>query len=130
MPADARAFADEWFAKGEEDALSIRAILKEGGAPSTACFLSQQLAEKYLKGLLVFRKTPFPKVHDLIDLETLLLGSSPDVTVLHADLVTLNRYYIETRYPGGFPQFHFEEAKAAFAAALRIKDFVLKKTGR
>jgi len=60
MPPDARTFADEWFAKAEEDALSIRAILKEGGASSTACFLSQQLAEKYLKGLLVFLKTPFP----------------------------------------------------------------------
>ena len=39
-----------WFSKADEDELSVRAVLKEG-APSTACFLSQQIAEKYLKGV-------------------------------------------------------------------------------
>jgi HEPN domain-containing protein len=130
MPDNARMLVDEWFAKAEDDVLSVRAILKEGGAPSTACFLSQQIAEKYLKGILVFLKTTFPKVHDLLDLETLIHKSMPDVTALHDDLATLNRYYIETRYPGGFPAFHIDEARAAFEAALRIKIFVLLKVGQ
>lgn len=44
----------EWLKKAEEDELSIGAILKEnGGAPSTACFLAQQMAEKCLKSLLI-----------------------------------------------------------------------------
>ena len=34
----------EWFQKGDEDEKSIGAILKNGGASSTACFLSQQMA--------------------------------------------------------------------------------------
>jgi len=39
--------AKEWIKKAGEDELSINAIIKnEGGAPSTACFLSQQAAEK------------------------------------------------------------------------------------
>ena len=36
-----RKLATEWFEKGDDDEKSIEAILKENGAPSTACFLSQ-----------------------------------------------------------------------------------------
>lgn len=54
-----------WLGKAEEDELSMRAILSGGGAFSTACFLSQQMAEKYLKGFLVFSRHSSPKVHEL-----------------------------------------------------------------
>ncbi len=74
MSGDLRNIVTEWFAKADDDEKSIRAILKEGGAPSTACFLSQQIAEKYLKGLLVFLGKSFPKIHDLLGLETLPSG--------------------------------------------------------
>ena len=43
----------EWIAKAKDDELSIKAIIKEKAAPSTVCFLSQQMAEKYLKALLI-----------------------------------------------------------------------------
>lgn len=127
MPGNARTLAQEWFNKAEDDLLSVRAILKEG-APSTACFLSQQIAEKYLKGLLVFFSAPFPKVHDLLELETLLAPLSSDIRSVHADLLLLNRYYIETRYPGDYPAFTMDEARAAFDAAVRVKNLVLKRT--
>ena len=117
----------KWFKRAEEDYLSIRAILKGGGAFSTACFLSQQMAEKYLKGFLVFHNKSFPKVHDLIELETLLMEKTSDIDDLHKDLKLLNRYYIETRYPGDYPEFTFEEAQQSFESAIRIKEFVLKR---
>ena len=116
----------EWFKKAAEDELSAKAVLKNG-APSTGCFLSQQMAEKYLKGLLVFHKKDFPKVHDLLDLETLLLHIVPEIKELHADLKLLNRYYIETRYPGDYPEFTLDECEKAQRAALRIKEFMLTK---
>lgn len=50
MASKARPNWREWWQKAAEDELSIQAILKENGAPSTACFLAQQMAEKYLKG--------------------------------------------------------------------------------
>lgn len=120
----------EWFKKAEEDALSVNAILREKGAPSTACFLSQQMAEKYLKGLLVFHNRDFPKIHDLIELETRLLDLEPDIQEIHNDLKLLNRYYIETRYPGDYPEFHWDEAREARDAALKIKKFVLESVKR
>lgn len=129
MPDKTRSNADEWFRKAEDDILSVRAILKEG-APSTACFLSQQIAEKLLKGLLVYHGRSFRKVHDLIELETLLLPVQKDIPAIHGDLVLLNRYYIETRYPGAYPEFTMDEAREAFDSALRVRDFVRSKTGK
>ncbi len=49
--------ANEWIKRANEDELSANVILKEeGGAPNTVCFLSQQMAEKYLKAFLIFHK--------------------------------------------------------------------------
>lgn len=116
---------EEWVDRAEDDELSIRAILKDG-APSTACFLSQQMAEKCLKALLVCHGTPFPKVHDLLVLETLLVDSVPSAHQIHECLNMLNGYYIEARYPGDYPEFTPEEARDAFAAAGKVKEFVLQ----
>ncbi len=127
MPVKEKDLHSEWLNKAGEDELSIYAILHEGGAPSTACFLSQQMAEKCLKALLVFRMRRFPKVHDLLELATLLLKTDSDVSKIQDDLTLLNRYYIETRYPGDYPTFSLEEGRGAFEAALRIKEFVWKK---
>lgn len=117
----------EWLKKAEEDEQSIKAILKENGAPSTACFLSQQMAEKYLKALLLFHNKNFPKIHDLLELETLLLDKYPQIQIIHKQLEILNRYYIETRYPGDYPDFTFTEAQKAFEAAAQVKKIALEK---
>lgn len=120
----------DWLKRAGEDELSINAILKEeAGAPSTACFLSQQMAEKLLKGLLVYHDQEFPKIHDLLALETMIIRIEPRVVGIHEDLRLLNRYYVETRYPGDYPECNFAECKEAFKSALRIKDLVLEWVG-
>lgn len=118
----------EWFKKGDEDEFSIQKLLEAKGHPNTICFLSQQLAEKYLKGLLVFHNIPFQKVHDLLTLETLLSKTDSTIISLHEIIVRLNRFYIETRYPGNYPEFSWSDALSAFQDALAVKNFCLKKT--
>lgn len=115
----------EWFDKAADDELSAQVVVEEG-APSTACFLAQQLAEKYLKGLLVYFKKDFPKVHDLLELETRLLKDVDAIHTIHEDLQLLNRYYIETRYPGDYPEFTQRDSVEALEAALRVKQLVLE----
>jgi HEPN domain-containing protein len=119
----------KWFLKGDEDALSAESILRHlDGAPSTVCFLAQQVGEKYLKGLLAFHNKNIQKVHDLLQLETLLLQIEPEIQNVHKDLLELNRFYIETRYPGDYPEFSWEEASSAYESAKRVKEFVVAKT--
>ena len=94
------------------------------GAPSTACFLSQQLAEKYLKGLLVSNGTEFPKTHDLLALLSLVPPGVAGAGLLKADLQLLNRYAIELRYPTDIPEVTQRDAEEAAMAARRVRDFV------
>lgn len=125
MSAKRRGQAQEWLAKAGEDEQSIRAILKEDGAPSTACFLAQQMVEKCLKSLLTFHGKAFRKVHDLLQLAAELQEVEPAVQELLDDLKVLNRYYVSTRYPGDFPEFTMPECQKAFEAAQRVRQFVV-----
>ena len=122
-------FCQEWLEKAHEDELSSQSLLKhKDAAPSTVCFLAQQMAEKCLKGFLIFHTNEFPKSHDLLDLETILLKFAPDIKKVHQDLNLLNQYYVEARYPGDYPEgFSWHDAQEAFDAAVRIKEFVLSK---
>lgn len=117
----------KWFKKAEEDEFAGRLILESKQFPAPSCFHFQQMAEKYLKGLLVFHNKPFPKTHDLLELETLLLEVEPGINTIHGDLEFLNPYGIETRYPGNYPEVTLDEAQMAYDSALRVKAFILDK---
>jgi HEPN domain-containing protein len=125
---DNKKLAAEWFEKAEEDRKSIEAILKENGAPSTACFLSQQMAEKYLKGFLIYKGEKIPKIHDLIKIFHLIKKIDVAINKLKEDVSLLNRYYITTRYPADVPEgFSIDLAIQAFKSAKRIKNWVLNR---
>ncbi len=121
--------AGEWFRKAQDDELSIEAIMKEEeGAPSTVCFLSQQIAEKVLKAFLANEEIDFPKIHHLERLLGLCKEIDNTFKELNEEAVVLTEYYIETRYPGDYPEgFNWCDARKAFKAAKKIKKFVLDR---
>jgi len=121
--------AHEWFAHADEDILSCEAIIKEGGGPSTVCFLSHLIAEKYLKGLLVASEKDLVKIHDLAKLANLLNKDFPAIDELTDGLLILNKYCIDARYPGASEGFSWKEAKEAFEIAKEVRNFVLKSIG-
>lgn len=125
MPNDTRPIYQEWFKKAEEDEIAGKEILEAKRALAPASFHFHQIAEKCLKGLLVFYGKKFPKTHDLFLLEDLLSEKIPGIKELHENLKILNRYYIEARYPGDFPEVTLKEAEKAYQAALEVKDFAL-----
>lgn len=51
----------------------------------------------------------------------------PEISNIHESAYFLNRFYIDTRYPGDFPEFSWPEAEEAYVAAKKIKEFVLEK---
>ena len=117
-----------WVNKAGEDELNIRSILKHrDGAPSGVCFLSQQMAEKYLKAMLIFYDLELMKIHDLIKLISFLENNASGIKEIDGEAALLNQYYIETRYAGDYPEFSWKDAEEALAAAKKIKEFVLKK---
>lgn len=120
--------ADEWFEKACDDLRAAEVILNNREGPaSTVCFLSQQTAEKYLKGYLVYHTKEFPKIHYLGKLIALCQKLDSDFEKIKEDAVLLSDYYMTTRYPGDYPTLGYIAAKEAFGAAVRIKDFVFDK---
>ena len=112
--------------KGRRMSCPLKRFLKKG-APSTACFLSQQMAEKYFKAFLIAKNREFPKIHLLDSLLELCIKIYYIFKELKKEAISLNDYYIDARYPGDYPEFSLKEAKQAFNNALKIKEFVLRK---
>ena len=76
----------EWITKAENDLITAVHTLKlnEDCPTDTVCFHAQQCVEKYLKALLVFRATPFPKSHDIALLTGLLpMRLRPKLDISH-----------------------------------------------
>lgn len=117
----------KWIDKALEDELAGKEILNSGHLFAPACFHFQQMTEKLLKALLVFNNKEFLKTHDLIALASLIESIVPDIANYKTELKILGRYYIETRYPGDFPEFTQQETQEAYESANRIKEFILEK---
>ena len=126
LPADK--IWQEWMQKAENDELSAQSILKHrDGAASVVGMLSQQMAEKYLKGLLVFHNQDYPKIHDLVRISNLLEPLVPGIMELINDskLSELSKLYAMDRYPADAPEINWVQAEDAFKTAQKIKDFVI-----
>ena len=120
--------AKEWIAKSMDDYKSAKVVLEEGGYYGTTCFLSQQIAEKCLKGFLVFHDKKIKKIHDLVKLLNECKEIEKDIDKLEDECILLNDYYIETRYPLDSPiDYSKNEAKQALKAVEKIMNYVLEK---
>lgn len=120
---------DEWLECAEDDELNAQSILKHrDGTPRGACFMSQQMAEKYFKAFLVHTVRRFPKIHILEHLLTLCAKNDASFDKLKNAAVFLDTFYVPVRYPADFPEgFSWNDAEQAFSSATRIKKFVLDK---
>lgn len=117
----------EWAKYAEEDFIMAKLALQENGPPNQICFHSQQVAEKYLKGFLVFYREKFEKTHQIGYLLERCNKIDTSFEELKEEAFFLSRFYIETRYPGDIPEFSLEHAKKAFQSCKKIKEFILEK---
>jgi len=111
----------QWASKAEHDFRNAEytLTLQEDCPFDTVCFHAQQCAEKYLKALLLQAGSEPPRTHDL----RLLLQRLPaDLAVLFRmeDMVELNRYSIEARYPGEWEEISRAEAERAVMLARAV----------
>ncbi|MDH3599851.1 MAG: HEPN domain-containing protein [Candidatus Tectomicrobia bacterium] len=109
-----------WAARAEEDFLLARSALRrKSPLLYGATFHAQQCVEKYLKALLVLRRQPFPRTHDLVALHDLCAQSGIDVSVDPEQLERLTAYAVQVRYPGVAPDL--EETQEAFEIAQALR---------
>jgi HEPN domain-containing protein len=100
------------------------------------CFHAHQAAEKNLKALIVSKGASSPKTHRLTDLLALLEDEEPGLKGTTNELLSLESYYIPTRYPdavvpGSSPEDlpGREAAKEALAASRRISNVIHQAIG-
>ena len=115
----------DWLLKAENDLKAAKAIIDYYEQPptDTICYHCHQVAEKALKGFLVYKRAPFRKIHDLITLLNVCLLEEEALEFLRSKIKELNKYYIEAKYPPDMPiDYPIKESKEAINKA----DFILK----
>lgn len=100
-----------WFRRAESDRKAIEILLSAHDSPSDIiCYHAQPLAEKCLKGLLTHRGIPFPRTHDLAELQARLPDDCPATRAL-GDLSELTDAAVSSRYPDDLVEYDRETAE-------------------
>ena len=121
-------YVKSWFSRADEDLALIAVLLKEKAFfPNPICFHAEQAAEKYLKGFLAHHELHVRKVHDLETLVEDCKKVDQSFEEVLDDVIFLNQFYIESRYPDDYIVFSSEDSKEACVTAEKIKEFVLGK---
>jgi HEPN domain-containing protein len=130
MKGERREEARRWFQQGMHDLKAARWNI-EGGFFNTACFLSQQGAEKALKSLLYYigsrKKALF--THSLVEMVIEGGRKVNDLTKLLDQARMLDLHYIPSRYPNGLPAGYphlFYNAKVAEEAVRDARKIIQK----
>jgi HEPN domain-containing protein len=90
------------------------------------CYNAQQAAEKAIKAVFIHNHIPYPLVHDLAALITILINNHVDVPDRVRQSARLTRFAVATRYPGILAPVNEEE----FRRAVRLAEEVVRWSER
>ena len=123
---------NNWFVFAGEDQQIAESALKDK-IYNQICFHSQQGVEKLLKGFLRAKKEIFPKTHSLAEVLRLCERIDSTFSCLERECLTLDKYYIITRYPDALPGTLAQglpvrkQAQEALSILRKVNKFVEKK---
>ncbi|MCT4612135.1 MAG: HEPN domain-containing protein [Clostridia bacterium] len=89
----------EWFEMARRDMRSAKILFEHDGDNAAICFHLQQSTEKYLKGYLIYQERRLQEGHSLLRLCKKAKTYKNEFKDFERDMMFLNSYYIETRYP-------------------------------
>ncbi|MCL2528264.1 MAG: HEPN domain-containing protein [Defluviitaleaceae bacterium] len=91
----------EWFNYSQNDLISATHLFHNLYPKQTeiACYLSQQCAEKALKGYLFFRKIEPPRTHNLVELCKMCMKHDCTFSEILDACADLTPYGVAVRYP-------------------------------
>ena len=110
----------------------MQTVMNELNCPcpvyESICFHSQQTAEKYLKGYLVWLDIEFRKTHEIGELIQQCSQSDPEISEFIEKADILTDYAVEIRYPDHFWEPTAKDAREAYDIAVKVKDYIKNKT--
>jgi len=91
----------EWFIYSENDLISARHLFHDlyPKQIQIACYLSQQCAEKALKGYLLYKNIEPPRIHNLVELCQMCMEFDNSFTEILDACSDLAPYGVAVRYP-------------------------------
>ena len=122
MDKNRKKLAREWFDSALSDYQYAEIGLKEDQIFPQIAFQSQQVAEKLLKGFLVYNGNEPPRIHDLPKLLDVCIQINPGLEEIRDACELLTGFYIETGYPPDIPDFTKDDIFKAFNMAKMIMD--------
>lgn len=124
MNPNIRDLAKEWFDSVNSDFSYAEVGLKEEKIFPQIAFLSQQVAEKFLKGYLILNGVEPSRIHELPKILGECVKINPDLEGLRDACELLTGFYSETRYPPDIPDYLKEEVSEAFEQARLVKETI------
>lgn len=127
--------AEAWLLFAADDE-KVAALISKDGPWNMVCFHAEQGAEKCLKAFLRSRTGDVPCVHSLTKLIELYAKHDRSFLRLKNRALSLDRYYIPTRYPEaapgalpeGLPNRH--DAQSALSDMRKINKHVRKQLSK
>ncbi|MEK7100430.1 MAG: HEPN domain-containing protein [Patescibacteria group bacterium] len=124
MQVDNKKLANEWFESALSDYNYAKVGLKEDQVYPQVAFLSQQIAEKYLKGFLILNGVNIQKIHELPKLLGECIKFNSDLEKLRDACELLTGFYTEVRYPPDIPDYTKDEIFESFNNTKLIKETI------
>jgi len=119
---------DEWFQYARNDLISTKHLFEDlfPRQNQIVCYLSQQCAEKSLKGYIFYINIEPPKSHNLIELCQICINQKKSFLEIIDACVDLTPYGVAVRYPN---ELAVDEimAKSAINKSQFIYDFCFEK---
>ena len=117
-----------WLRKADHDLLNINNNLAANQIPwDTICFHAQQIAEKVLKGFLIYHGGDLLKTHDLVALLAQCVALDPLLATLEADCRALTSFGIAARYPDDLFEPSEADGREMVKAAQQVRTAILAK---
>jgi HEPN domain-containing protein len=91
-----------WLLQAKHD-LAAGKVIADRGYHSTACFCSQQAAEKAIKAILLSVGARRPDTNSVSQLYRILREKAPAAGELPEEVLKLEPYYESARYPSAWP---------------------------
>lgn len=116
---------DDWLDKAQQDFDAATILLKYSDDYEMVAFHCQQCIEKALKGYLIYKSGTAFDGHNLTYLCRQAMKHERGFSRWLEESATLNRYYIETRYPADIPlEITEEEIRRIYLMAEELFQFI------